>query len=94
MVRFLLEVFFELMICALINVTSFATASKAGWVFSLLTIITAFAAILFIGAMFFRGGPNVTGTYAPATFLSSFWGVRQLHEDVRQQALSLEEQKS
>ena len=76
MVRFLLEVFFELTICALINVMSFATASKTGWVLSLLALVAAAASILFFGAMFFKGGPNVAGTYASDTLLASFWGVR------------------
>ena len=87
-VRFLLEVSFELMICALINVTNFASASKAGWVLSLFTLITSFAALLFICAKFRRGGPVLEGTFAPGTFFASFWGARPLHEDVTSKALN------
>lgn len=90
-VRFLLEVCFELMICALINVTGFTYASKLGWVFSLITLLGVGAAIILIGQMFLRKGPNVSETYASNSLLSSFWQVRPLHENITRQALALED---
>jgi len=81
-VRFLLEACFELMICAFINLSSFASTSMTGSLLSLFSLAAIAGALLFIGAMFVKGGPNVAGTYAPGTFLASLWGVRPLHEEV------------
>lgn len=86
MVRFLLEVFFELMICALLNLSSLQ-GDRSWWLVSLFTLTAGLLAILALSSLFCRRGPYVAHTYAPATLLGSFWGERALHEDLKRSAV-------
>ena len=47
-----------------------------------------------IFSLFFANGPNVRDTYAPGSLLSSFWGSRNLHPEVKKAALATEDQKT
>ena len=82
MVRFLLEVFFELMICAMINVTSVTASGMTWWFISLLTLVAGAVALLAVASLYIKRGPYISDTYAPASLVDSFWGVRHLCEDV------------
>ena len=94
MVRFFYEAFFELMICAFINVTNQQLAGMAWWVTSLAVLVTAFFAMLAIISLLCHNGPYVRDTYAKGSLLWSFWGARALHEDVRRAALTTYEDKT
>ena len=95
MVRFLYEAFFELVLCALINISTSSSGAPGGtgtWLLSLLVLISAIAAIAFIFTMYFKNGPYVSGTYETGSVLASFlWGVRPLDPQMLQSALSLDE---
>lgn len=93
-VRFLYEVFFELMICAFINLTDVEASGHAQWFASLAIIILGAMATLAIFCMFFANGPYVRDTFAPGSLLASFWGHRNLHEEVLKAALAQEELKT
>lgn len=91
MIRFFYEVFFELIICAFINVTNQDGAGIVWWITSLaLIIFTVFTTLAVMSQLFFNG-PYVRDTYARSSLLSSFWGVRMLHEDVLRAALATED---
>ena len=82
MVRFTYELYFELMICAFINVSSLSGGSIFWWTFSLLVILVGVCGLLVFASLLCSNGPYIDGTYAPNSFIESFWGVRHLHEDV------------
>ena len=81
-VRFALEVYFELMICAMITLSSPSEAGIAWTFFSLGCLMFAGVSTLALVSLYFRGGPYVAESYAPASLLGSVWGVRPLHEDI------------
>ena len=81
-VRFTYEVFFELMICAFINVSSVSGGSIFWWTFSLGVILASIVGLCVFVTLFCTNGPYIEGTYAPSSLMGSFWGVRHLHEDV------------
>jgi hypothetical protein len=93
MVRFFLEAFFELMICAFINLTS-QEAGVAWWICSLAAMIISIFALLSIFSLFCMNGPYVRDTYAKNSLLASFWGPRTLHEDVLRAALTSADEKT
>ena len=87
-VRFLYEVFFELMICSLINLTSIAAGGVFGWFISLMTVIVAIVAIAFTISLLCKNGPYIDNTYAQGSFMGSYWGKRELHLDIYCQTMS------
>ena len=91
MVRFLFEAFFELMICAFINVTSQEVVGVAWWIFSLAIIIVTFFVVCAVLSLFCLNGPYVRDSYSRGSLLASFWGTRVLHEDVMRAALATED---
>ena len=91
MVRFFFEAFFELMICAFINVTSQEIFGVATWATSLAVIIITVFVMLAILSLYCLNGPYVRDTYAKGSLLASFWGPRNLHEDVLRAALATED---
>jgi len=91
MVRFVYEVFFELMICAFISVTNQEAAGLGQWLTSLAVIIVGCFFTLAVFSQFFSNGPYVRDTHAKGSLLASFWGVRALHEDVLRAALATED---
>jgi len=91
MVRFLYEIFFELMICAFINVTNQEVAGMIWWIVSFAVIVVSVFSVLAILSMFCFNGPYVRDTYASGSLLASFWGARALHEDVVNAALATED---
>ena len=82
LVRSLLLIFFELMLCAFINISSMSGSSLPQWIVSFVIILAGGGCLLILMSLFFCNGPYIRGTYAPGTFFESFWGVRKLHEDV------------
>jgi len=88
MVRFVYELFFELMICAFINVTNQEAAGFGSWLTSLAVIIVGCTLTLAVFSLFFYNGPSVSETYAKGSLMASFWGTRQLHEDVLKASLA------
>lgn len=91
MVRFLYEAFFELMICAFINVTNQEVGGLVWWVTSLAVIIVSSFVLLAVFSLFCINGPYVRDTYAKGSFMASFWGPRALHQDVLRAALATED---
>ena len=81
MVRFIYAVYFELMLCAFINITSQSGSSLFSWIISLMTIIAGFGSLFIFLSLFFCNGPYLVGTYAAGSLLKSFWGVRSLDSD-------------
>ena len=81
-VRFALEVYFELMICAMITLSSPSEAGTAWTFFSLGCLMFAGVSTLALVSLYFRGGPYVAQSYAPASLLGSVWGLRPLHQDI------------
>ena len=89
-VRFVYEASFELLICSFINISS-RTATPGGefwWIASLLVICVLVLATLLLSSQFCSSGPYINSTYAQGTFIESLWGVRPLHGDIIQQALT------
>ena len=85
MVRFLYEAFFELCLCALINISASTSRGPGGtgtWLMSLLILVACLTAIIAVISLYFKNGPYVPGTYEKGTFLSSFWGARPLSEQI------------
>ena len=64
MVRFLYEIFFELMICAFINVTNQEVAGMVWWIVSFAVIVVSIFSLLAIFSLFCFNGPYVKDTYA------------------------------
>lgn len=91
MVRFFYEAFFELVLCAFINLTNQEAAGIVSWITSLAIIITAVFATMTVMSLLCFNGPYVRDTYARSSLLSSFWGVRMLHEDVLKAALATDD---
>ena len=81
MVRFIYAVYFELMLCAFINITSQSGSSLFWWIFSLMTFVAGIGSLLTLLSLFFCNGPYMVGTYAAGSLLKSFWGVRSLDSD-------------
>jgi len=78
MVRFLLEAYFEVMLCAFITLSSPSAAGTAKWLVSLLCVLAGFAAMGVLTSLFFRNGPYVEDSYAQGFSLHSLWGRRSL----------------
>ena len=92
LVRFLYEAFFELMICAFINLPGLkqVPGSSVWWAISLGIAIAGIATTVLLFSMCVRGrGPNVRDTYEQGTLLKSFWGVRELDRSLKQEILSI-----
>lgn len=93
MVRFLYEAFFELCLCALINVSTM-TSGPGGmgtWFMSLIVLIACMTAMLAVFSLYFRNGPYLNGVYQKGSILTSFWGVRPLSEQIKNMALATED---
>ena len=59
------------------------------WIFSLVLLIVVSFALLYVMSLYCMNGPYVKDTYAHNSIMSSFWGMRQLHEDVQRAALAI-----
>ena len=81
MVRFIYAVYFELMLCAFINITSQSGSSLFWWIFSLMTIVAGIGSLFTLLSFFLCNGPYMVGTYEAGSLLKSFWGVRSLDSD-------------
>lgn len=94
-VRFLYELFFEIFLCALINVSAFSVgAANGNWVISLFMLLACAAAIGFMASLYCKNGPYLADSYQKGSFLSSFWEVRQLSADVQMQAVQTDDKTS
>ena len=93
-VRFLIEIFFELMICALISITSLAGGSIFWWIISLFVIVAGAIAIFAIASLFIKRGPYVKDSYAPSSFINSFWGLRPLDEEILKASILSEDRQT
>lgn len=82
MVRFLYEIFFELAICAMINVSNYQAGGMVQWFISLIVIVSITLTLLAIMSLFCKNGPYIHDTYARSSLLGSFWGRRALHEEL------------
>lgn len=77
-VRFLLEVYFELMICAFITISSPSSAGSTWWLISLACILVSLATMVGLVNLFFKNGPYIEDSYEKGGILESFWGRRHL----------------
>ena len=94
-VRFAYELFFEIFLCALINVSAFSVgAGNGNWIVSLFALLACAAAIGFMASLYCKNGPYVAGSYAKGTFFSSFWEVRQLNAEVQLSAVQADDKTS
>lgn len=94
MVRFLLEIFFELMICAMISITSLAGDNNFWWFISLLTLVAAAVALLTVASLYLKRGPYVKDTYRPSSFISSYWGLRPLDDEILKASIFSEDRQT
>lgn len=91
MIRFLYEVFFELAICAMINISNQQAGGMVQWLISFTVIVMISVTLVVVMTLFCKNGPYIKDTYAPGSVLDSFWGRRMLHDDVTQAAVAEEE---
>lgn len=83
MVRILYLGFFEIVLCAMINLSSgSSSSSSAGQIVSLVTVVLGVFTIIAVASLLKYNGPSVKGTYAEGTFFNSLWEMRPLHPDM------------
>ena len=76
MVRFLYEVFFELVLCALINLSASASSAPGGngtWTLSMITLIVGTLTILAFSSLYFRNGPYLKNTFEKGNLCQSLF---------------------
>ena len=82
LVRLLYTAFFELVLCALVNVRVYAPGAPGGmstYVLSIVIIFTALIALVAIASLYLWNGPYIKGSYEKGSLLYSLvWGARPL----------------
>ena len=84
-IRVFYEFFFEIVLCAFIQISLYRDKEGSQWLNWFITAVTFVGTLALIGllvSMLFRGGPNVAGTYRPGTVIQSFWGKRPLLTEI------------
>lgn len=94
MVRFLYEMFFELAICAMINVSNNEAGGTFQWLISLIVIVALTLTLVATLSLFCKNGPYIHDTFQQSSLLASFWGRRKLHEDLIKAAVLAQEEKT
>ena len=99
MVRFLYEVFFELVLCALINLSASASSAPGGngtWTLSMITLIVGTLTILAFSCLYLRNGPYLKDTYEKGRLCQSlFKGLgRPLSTELQSQVHDAEDKPS
>ena len=83
-VRFLYEIFFEIILCLMINF-SYADLSSssqvASWIICIILSVISCAFIMAITLLFWRGGPDLKNSYQKRTLIQSIWGWRPINRD-------------
>lgn len=80
MVRILYLGFFEIVLCAMINLSSGSSSSnQTGQIVSLVTVVLGVISIIAVASLLLYNGPYVKGTYAEGSVLNSLWEMRPLH---------------
>ena len=83
-VRFLYEVFFELSLCIMINISFMDSDSGepwiAAWIFCIILAMIAISTLICITVLFWSSkGPSIKDAFAQRSFWSSIWGLRSLN---------------
>ena len=81
-VRFFYQMFFEIMICALINISYKREGDGIGFAISYALIIVSILLIILIGMTIWRSGPKHYGVYERGTCSTIFWGYRPLKPEL------------
>ena len=96
-VRFLYQIFLEVCICVMINITIMNKDSFTSgllWLSSLVIIIAIGVSLLLMASLFWRNGPFVQNTYEEKSLLKSFWSSRPLKQDIiEEMEYEIEDQK-
>jgi len=77
--RFFYEFFFEICLCALINIAAMNFSGfmeGLQWAICLMICVGIFAYLAWILSLFCKNGPFLDGFYTKGTFLESFWMAR------------------
>jgi hypothetical protein len=85
LVRFIYQIFLEVCICVLINITVINKDSfQSGllWMASLIIIVAIAAILLLMTTLFWLNGPYVPETYEQGSLVKSYWGIRPLSKDI------------
>ena len=85
LVRFLYEIFFEICLCVMINMSFIDPNSNkqmTSFILCTLLMVLLFIILLSITMLLWRGGPQKPGSYEPRTIAQSFWGPRPLKQQV------------
>jgi len=83
-VRFLYEIFFEIVLCLMINVSFLdyeSSSQVANWLLCIAFVVVALASLVAISLLFWIGGPDLKDSYEKRTLLQSFWGRRPMNHD-------------
>ena len=81
-IRFLYEVFFELCLCIMINLSYSDAQESTYWALCLVLSLATLAALVWITVQYWNRGASMQGVYGKRTLISSFWGIRLLDKDV------------
>ena len=77
-IRFLYEVFFELCLCIMINLSYVDSQQSVYWIMSFVLSMLTLAALVWITIQFWNSGASMRGVFGKNSLAASFWGIRLL----------------
>ena len=77
-VRFLYEIYFEICLCFMINVSYQGGGSATPWWLCLALAMLAIAAPIAITVLFWKYGPKLKGSYERMSLMKSIWEIKPI----------------
>ena len=82
-IRWLYEIYLQICICIMINVSSYGESSGSVWYLCLLVAVFIFATPICVSLLFCCKGPYYQDTYEKDSLLwGSFWGIRAIKQEL------------
>lgn len=97
MVRFLYEIYFEICLCLLINLSYYGEPSSAtSWWFSLFLAIVTIATLLLVLSLVWNGGPALAGTYEKMPLRQAIWRmeIKPITQGIQDMLASVKEKEA